>query len=40
MKKTLEVLNRLVREKVIDDYAIGGAMCFNLKERFDKWQLQ
>ena len=26
MKKTLEVLNRLVREKVIDDYAIGGAM--------------
>ena len=26
MKKTLEVLNRLVSEKVIDDYAIGGAM--------------
>ncbi len=40
MKKTLEVLNRLVREKVIADYAIGGAMGFDLKERFDKWQLQ
>jgi len=26
MKKTLEVLNRLVAEKVIKDYAIGGAM--------------
>jgi len=26
MKKTLEVLNRLVSEKVILDYAIGGAM--------------
>ena len=26
MKKTLEVLNRLVVEKIIKDYAIGGAM--------------
>ena len=26
MKKTLEVLNQLVAEKVIKDYAIGGAM--------------
>lgn len=26
MKTTLAVLNRLVSEKVIDDYAIGGAM--------------
>lgn len=26
MKKTLDVLNKLVREKVIRDYAIGGAM--------------
>lgn len=26
MKSTLEVLNRLVSEKIIDDYAIGGAM--------------
>lgn len=26
MKKTLEVLNRLVAEKIIKDYAIGGAM--------------
>ncbi len=26
MKNTLAVLNRLVAEKVIDDYAIGGAM--------------
>jgi len=26
MKKTLEVLNKLVTEKVIRDYAIGGAM--------------
>lgn len=26
MKKTLEVLNRLVAEKAIKDYAIGGAM--------------
>ena len=26
MKKTLGVLNKLVREKVIRDYAIGGAM--------------
>ena len=26
MKKTLEILNRLVENKVIDNYAIGGAM--------------
>ena len=26
MKRTLEVLNKLVSEHVIDDYAIGGAM--------------
>lgn len=26
MKKTLEVLNKLVTEKTINDYAIGGAM--------------
>ena len=26
MKKTLEVLNRLVAEGVVNDYAIGGAM--------------
>ena len=26
MKKTLDVLNKLLREKVINDYAIGGAM--------------
>ena len=26
MKKTLEVLNKLVAERVIRDYAIGGAM--------------
>lgn len=26
MKKTLEVLNKLVAEKTINDYAIGGAM--------------
>lgn len=26
MKRTLEVLNKLVESKVIDDYAIGGAM--------------
>jgi len=26
MKKTLEILNRLVTDKVIRDYAIGGAM--------------
>ena len=26
MKKTLEVLNKLVAERVIRDYAIGGTM--------------
>ena len=26
MKKTLAVLNRLIAERVIHDYAIGGAM--------------
>ena len=26
MKHTLEVLNRLVSEHIVDDYAIGGAM--------------
>ena len=26
MKKTLEILNRLVENKVVDNYAIGGAM--------------
>ena len=26
MKKTLDVLNKLLREKIIKDYAIGGAM--------------
>lgn len=49
MKKTLEVLNKLIEERVIRDYAIGGAMGAlwymeildhnNLRERFASWNL-
>ena len=49
MKKTLEILNLLVAQNIVQDYAIGGAMDkqkflsllskFGLMERFSQWKL-